>query len=254
MKVSKMEDGNPEVYSAIQGEGPSIQEPCVFVRLALCNLQCNFCDTAYTWNFEEGLNVKTKYFKPVKKKEVLMQMSPEDLEIIIRQKAGKIRRVVFTGGEPLLQQTEIYKVIELLHKDGEDWIIEVETNGTLFISEAAMIDQINCSPKLASSGNSSIRHNIPAIQSYIDYRDGLEIGLCFKFVVGKDNFKQDMKEIREWEKQTGCPRELIYLMPEGVDAETIIEGTKMLIDVSKKYGYKLSTRLHVLLYGNKKFV
>lgn len=253
MKLSKMKDGSPEIYSAVQGEGPSIQKPCVFVRFAMCNLSCNFCDTAYTWNFKGDNRIAT-YTKPFKKEEVILEMTAEEVALEIREKAGTIRRVVFTGGEPLLQQDDMYKVIELLQEGGEEWYIEIETNGTLFIKDSILIDQINCSPKLASSGNGSMRHNPLVINSYIKHHSEDGIELCFKFVVGTSTHKEDLEEIKAWEKEISCSKSLIYLMPEGITTYSVTEGTKFLIDICKEQGYNLSTRLHVLLYGNQKAV
>ena len=45
------DDGGLDVHSifpTIQGEGPFVGQPAIFIRLAGCNLQCPLCDTEYT--------------------------------------------------------------------------------------------------------------------------------------------------------------------------------------------------------------
>ena len=53
LKVSRQADGSPEIFHSIQGEGLNLGKPAVFLRLALCNLACTWCDTRYTWDWKE---------------------------------------------------------------------------------------------------------------------------------------------------------------------------------------------------------
>ena len=38
-----------ELFYSIQGESTRAGLPCLFIRLAGCNLRCAYCDAAYTW-------------------------------------------------------------------------------------------------------------------------------------------------------------------------------------------------------------
>ncbi|NEQ17678.1 MAG: radical SAM protein, partial [Moorea sp. SIO3E2] len=38
-----------EVFSAIQGEGLNVGTRQIFIRFALCDLRCHFCDSFHTW-------------------------------------------------------------------------------------------------------------------------------------------------------------------------------------------------------------
>ena len=72
-----------EIYQSIQGESTHAGRPCVFVRLAACDLRCTWCDTTYA--FTGG-----------------RKMSIDDVLAAIE--AFDCRLVEITGGEPLLQR------------------------------------------------------------------------------------------------------------------------------------------------------
>jgi 7-carboxy-7-deazaguanine synthase len=97
-----------EVFFSIQGEGVDIGLPTVFVRTARCNLQCNWCDTKYSWEPGEERSVESIY------DEVL---------------SYGVKRVCISGGEPLLQPEDVTKLVALLEEQGV--AIVIETNGSI---------------------------------------------------------------------------------------------------------------------------
>lgn len=97
-----------EIFYSIQGEGTWTGTPAVFVRLAGCNLACDFCDTDYS----------TKAFAQV-----------DDVVRMVGEAGGVCPTVVLTGGEPLAQ-TEASTLIEALRRDGRR--VHIESNGTIY--------------------------------------------------------------------------------------------------------------------------
>jgi organic radical activating enzyme len=97
-----------EIFYSIQGEGMWSGTPAVFVRLAGCNLACDFCDTDYS----------LKYIASVD--QVVAQ---------VREAGGDCPMVILTGGEPLAQ-TETLQLIDALRRDGRR--VHIESNGTIF--------------------------------------------------------------------------------------------------------------------------
>jgi 7-carboxy-7-deazaguanine synthase len=70
-----------------------------------------------------------------------------------------------------------------------------------------------------------------------------------KFVVAQP---EDLAEIRTVVEQTGADRERVVLMPEGTEAEVLRERSRWLAEIAKQEGFRLSPRLHIDLYGNRR--
>src|SRR5262245_51988683 len=71
-----------EIYRSIQGESTFAGLPCVFVRLAVCDSRCKWCDTPHAFNRGDLWPVEA----------VLQRVRDERCPL-----------VEITGGEPLLQ-------------------------------------------------------------------------------------------------------------------------------------------------------
>lgn len=96
-----------EIYRSIQGESSFAGVPCIFVRLAACNLRCVWCDSEYT--FTGG-----------------KKMTAEEIEAeVARLSPGGL--VEFTGGEPMLQERELIPLMERLLAKG--YTLLLETSG-----------------------------------------------------------------------------------------------------------------------------
>jgi len=103
-----------EIFYSLQGEGPFMGKPAVFVRLSGClPPYCEFCDTP----------------------EALGQGTLTTLETIVRQvKSYECSLVVITGGEPFLQwEKGLWKLSQILIEQGMS--IHYETSGRAGIPE-----------------------------------------------------------------------------------------------------------------------
>jgi 7-carboxy-7-deazaguanine synthase len=83
-----------EIYKSLQGESSFAGLPCVFVRLAGCNLRCAWCDSEYT--FSGG-----------------HKMSAAEILAEVQRLSPSGGLVEITGGEPMLQDREL---IPFLHQ------------------------------------------------------------------------------------------------------------------------------------------
>lgn len=233
-------NGKPEIFYTLQGEGLTVGLPAVFIRLSLCNLQCVWCDTPYTWLFSDKKKHNTA--KPFDMKKEILNV--EDDEIINQVMAfPQCGTVIITGGEPLLQQQNLLSLCNRLILQGKR--IEVETNGTILPKEIDQyVTQYNVSPKLENSGNLKARRDIREVMEF--YRDSQKA--TFKFVVMTED---DLNEVYELLTKYNINNKKVFLMPEGVSEEAIRQKQIWIQQICKDKGFRFSTRLQILLYGSK---
>ena len=99
-----------EIYVSVQGESTWTGLPCVFVRLAGCNLRCTWCDSEFTFTGGEYRSIEA---------------------IVAEIQEIGIDLVEVTGGEPLAQR-QCGALIQALMDAGHTLL--VETSGSIDIS------------------------------------------------------------------------------------------------------------------------
>lgn len=233
LTLSRMPSGEPEIFASIQGEGASLGTPSTFVRFAVCNLQCTWCDTAYTWDWSR-----------FDRAEQTVRLSDDD--IVARVNALAPRSVVITGGEPLVQRHALVPLCAGLHAEG--YRIEVETNGTIPPGPlATLVDQWNVSPKLAHSGNDGLTRIRPeALRAF-----GALPNAFLKIVVESSD---DLPEVDRLVQVAGIPPARVLLMPQGRTPGELEARSAALAALCTDRGYRFTTRLHILLWGDRRGV
>lgn len=221
VRPQELGDGNElwiqSVFYTLQGEGPFIGKPALFVRLGGCNLKCFFCDTDFessTWR--PGLD------------ELIQRANSE--------KPDHCKFIVITGGEPFRQN--IAPLIERLLEQGNS--VQIETNGTLWLDLPEHPDlHIVCSPKTSHLHEKMV----PRITSYkyvldseaIDPADGLPA-------------KSMQKEGVPLRIARPSPGSEVFVMPLDTGNERRNEqNRRACVEVAMRHGFRLTLQSHKLL-------
>ncbi|WP_298464375.1 7-carboxy-7-deazaguanine synthase QueE [uncultured Erythrobacter sp.] len=236
--------GGPEIFASLQGEGPSAGTPVAFVRLSRCNLACTWCDTAYTWRFEGGVDLDRRPHRDgvaYDRKANQVSLAPKD--VAARIEALGQKRLVITGGEPLMQSGALADMLEHL----PDIEVEIETNGTTKANAHVdvRVDQYNVSPKLAHSGNAA---ELALIPERLDFYAN-DPRAYFKFVIAEP---EDVDEVVALQREYSFKPGHVFLMPEGTTSEALRARQEWLTELCLQHGFRMSDRLHIHLYGDER--
>lgn len=209
------------------------------MRLGGCNLTCRWCDTPYTWDWRGTSDAGIAY-DPRK------ELHPRSIASVADEVSGLgVDLVVISGGEPLGQQFRLVPLVERLTKRGME--VEIETNGTHAPHQALVAAGVrfNVSPKLAHSGVHTDRRIRPdALRSLVGTP-----GAAFKFVC-RD--LADLDEVGDLVRRFAI--DPVWIMPEGQSAEHVNEHVQNLVAAVIERGWNLTTRLHILIWGQERGV
>lgn len=225
-----------ELFVSVQGEGPHTGEPALFVRTAICNLTCSWCDTAYTWEW-------TRFDKA---REVHTFTVDDAIGRVLKELPPQVRLVVLTGGEPMLQQDALGEVITGVRQHRPDVRFEIETNGTKSPSSQMreLVSLFVVSPKLAHSGIAESHRLVPSALADLSSTRSV-----LKFVVRTPS---DFDEVDTIVKLSRFERDRVWVMPEGTDPAVLRMRMVDLVPIAIERGFKVSGRLHMTLWGDER--
>ena len=211
-----------ELFYSIQGESTYAGLPCVFIRLAGCNLRCCYCDARYT--YEESHAV----------------IPLEDILSFVDGYPGAI--VEITGGEPLLQE-KVYPLMAALVAKGRTVLLE--TNGSLPIDQVPpeVIVIMDIKTPGSGSADSLAGENIALAQD----RNNNITGSCeIKFVLtDKHDYLWARDLVNQHTLNAACP--------------TLLSPVKSQLDpadlaawiLQDQFNVRLQLQLHTLIWPHR---
>ncbi|WP_033604253.1 7-carboxy-7-deazaguanine synthase QueE [Helicobacter pylori] len=243
-----------ESFFSLQGEGKRIGKPSLFLRLGGCNLSCKGfgCETLLNDEILTGCDslyavhpkFKTSwdyYNEPGSLIERLANLTPNH----------KNFDFILTGGEPSLHFNNPILLSVLEHFHRQKIPLFVESNGSIFFEFSPILKELHftLSVKLSLSlEKESKRINLKALQNILDNAKSAH----FKFVLDSKNAVQSIAEIKSLLKQLSLKNNEIFLMPLGATNSELDKNLKTLAPLAIEHGFRLSDRLHIRLWDNKK--
>lgn len=206
-----------EIFSSIDGEGIRAGELSTFIRLAGCNLRCNYCDTLYAIKANNG-----------------NEMSID--EILNAVNTYRNRNITITGGEPLIHNNIDCLINELLKNH---YSINIETNGAVKIDKYLN----NCLITMDYKTPSSKMEN----KMIIDNLEKLTENDVLKFVIREEDFECVEKILKNYNIKS-----YVYLSPvyNEIELPKIVEFMKKCnyegINMSK---VRMQIQLHKIIWN-----
>jgi organic radical activating enzyme len=228
-----------EMYPTLQGEGTHAGESAVLLRLFGGNLN--------------GRNDHHPYAQDrtaLHWEENLRRMDIDKVAKLITEvtQADTFHWIV-TGGEPLLQQDALVKLILSFEEQyGKKPFVELETNGTITPSETLdpLVGRYNVTIHLSNSMEGSSRDTFdkrisaPAMKFFVGKEN-----VDFLFEVQNDN---DLKEVYEISNIFKLPKKQVWLKP----TEWNEKVAPVVFQMCVRNKLRLSSRLHLSVFKGRR--
>lgn len=220
-----------ELYKSVQGESSFAGVPCIFVRLAGCNLRCTWCDSEYT--FTGG--------QPFTNDEIVARIDA----------LQPCRLIEFTGGEPMLQARELLPLMQRLLDGGYELMLETSGERPLADVPEAVHKIVDVKCPGSGMGHTFRMDNLQTLTARdevkfvlldrADYefaRDFIrthDLGARCGAVLLSPAFHKNAGDARSAENMALDPRELVtWMLEDGLPARLSLQIHKFIWEPRKK--------------------
>ena len=207
-----------EIFYSIQGESTKAGLPCLFIRLAGCNLRCTYCDASYTWQ-EPGTVMRI-------------------IDICATVAKTPDVLVEITGGEPLAQ-AGVYPLMQTLIDCGRRVLLE--TNGSMLLCDVP--DAVTIIMDVKCPGSDMVAANLPENLVLLRERRARRCSDEIKFVLSsRDDFHWARAMVLRERLDLVAPVLFSPVRP-GLEPATLAQ---LLLDY--RLNVRLQLQLHTLLW------
>jgi 7-carboxy-7-deazaguanine synthase len=224
-----------EIFKSICGEGTELGQIAVFVRFTGCDMRCAYpCDTQYSFEGGERYTVE---------------------ELVEKIKSFGVKRIFWTGGEPMLNEEGMREVVKLLPRcDG--WFHILQTNGKHLVDPALLksLDIVSIDFKGPSAGPQAISNEEVIRHALTEAYRATQI----KFLVGDqadyDFAKEKIRQFSE-DEHLADPFITYVIGPiGGLNMKELAE--KVLADeyLGTHANVRVGAQVHKLLWGSRRGV
>lgn len=239
-----------EAFYSLQGEGVTSGFPAFFIRLTNCNLSCGGWGTMEDGELHGGASWRCDTMDKWKKGNLkgFSEITESLSHVFFLDRLADGAHLIFSGGEPLLQQDGVAKFIEYLtRRIGKKPYVEIETNGTIIPRRKLLMltDLWNVSPKLRNSGMPIRSRLHPRVLQTFN----AECNSTFKFVV--TSYGDWAEILQDFIGQQFVDREKVILVPAGNSQGGLRRTRRIVADICKLHTLRMSDRLHVSVWNKK---
>jgi 7-carboxy-7-deazaguanine synthase len=195
-----------EIFSAIQGEGLNVGTRQLFIRFAMCDLRCHFCDSAHTWDIPNECRVEQTpgrrdfetYPNPVPGIALLQWVDRQN-------QPGLHDSISLTGGEPLLQAPFLVEFLPQLR-------------------------QVTRLPLYLETGG----HRPQQLKMVLPYLDSVGMDIKLKSVSGEDKWQAHAEFLQLCDNSSHVEVFVKLIVDRNTDPTELEQASQLVADVNPK--------------------